>query len=208
MIRFKKMLKETKQHEICFCENENVTLYWPIIDGWTQNGELCVCKNEDNISISYFNDDKNFIVWFEIVPEENIFSEQKCTYKYMFWGMEKNEKFKSIKSIKSILKKVEKEYDIAKKDALKKIPTFDNWKRVITDVEISFSRKQNDRTVIVKINNVNNFIKYYNCVGANICIYDDFSDNRIIEKEFYGNGSRNNIKKLISELDDKYFKDI
>ena len=208
MIRFKKMFKETQKHEICFCESENDTLYWPTVDGWTQNNDICVGECRDIYSMYYFNDDKNFVVWFEIVKGEDIFSEQECTYFYKFWGAEKNEKFKSIKNIKSILKKVEKEYDIAKKDAVVKIPTFDKWNLTVTDIEISYSRKQKDRTVVVKINNITGFIKNYDGVGAGICVFDDSLEDRLIKLEFWGDASRSNIKKLISELDSKYFKNI
>ena len=209
MIRFKKMLKETKKHKICFCENENVTLYWPIVDGWTSDSEFDIGYDNEKeyVPICYFNDDKNFIVWFTIMRGDDIFSEQTIKYDYKFWGIKKNEKFKSIKSIKSILKKVEKEYDIAKKEALKKIPSFAKWKRVVNDIEISFSRKQRDRTVIVRISDIHKFIKNYFGVNAFVNVYNDFLDNRIAEKSYLDNGSRYNIKNLISKLNDLNFKD-
>ena len=207
MQRFKNVYKNGKRYKICFCENEKKNLYWPVVDGWTQHKDVFVGEeNKEIISVRYFNDDKNFNIYFELIRTKDLFSEQTGTCFFRFWGKEKSEELKSVASIKSILKKTEKIYDEAKIDGIKKIPTFKNWKRAISDVEIMYSRKQNNRTLAIKISEINYFILSDSYVDANIGIYNDSYDNRVTELEYNVNGSRSKLKALISKLNTTYFK--
>lgn len=207
MRRFKNVYRNGKRYKIGFCESENKNLYWPNVDGWTQHKDIFVGdENRKIINIRYFNDVKNFCVYFELNEMDVMFSEVAGTFFYHFWGKEKTNELKSVVAIKSILKKTEKIYDKAKSDGIKKIPTFKNWKLAISDVEIMYSRKENNRTVAIKITEINYFILNDSYVCANIGIYNDSYDNRVTEKEYNESGSRSRLKTLISKLNTTYFK--
>lgn len=214
MQRFKNVFRNGKRYKICFREDEKKNLYWPRVDGWTQ--EISKINRSDPEKneiiwhyINYFNDNKNFFVQFECSENERMFYDNiDITWSLSAWGQSKRENIKSLGSIKTVLKKAEILYDSYKKQAINKIPSFPDWKRVISDIEISYSKKQNNKSVILKINDIDGFIRNRFSTPVLIGVYDDSMNSRIIEKEYYENGKRSGFRALISILNDRHFKSI
>lgn len=205
MKSFKKMLESKRMFQICLFEEKKY--FWPVIVGWTQH--LCdhytnEQTNIDHYHIEYFNDEKNFYVGFSIEKNGYLPNDFVGKWNLNVWGQEENGVLKSEKSIKSILGKCETKHDEFKVEGLKKIPSVPDWKKIVNDYEIAYSRKQNLRTVIVKISNLGAFIRNTWC-GCRVCVYND-ADVRYTESEFYEESRRSDFMKLMSNLDDKFFK--
>lgn len=207
MLKFKTFVNEGKKFKMCLFEGKE--RYWPIIDGWTQNRTPEYIGNDNGktfYTIKYLNDKKFFVVNIEIEGNEYMPEAFKGSWYLNAWGQNFKGEFKSETGIKSLLNKAEKLYDKFKSDAMPKIPTIQDWKLVVNDTEISYSRKQKNRTVILSITDIQGFIGDFFSVGSTIGIYNDSIDTRVTEREYYENASRITFKNLISKLNNKYFK--
>ena len=205
MRSFRKMFNSKRKFKICLFEGENQ--FWPVVDGWTQH--LCdhYSDEQNNIKhyeIDYFNDKKNFYVRFSIDELDYFPNNFTGIWSLNDWGQDESGVMKSEKSIKPILKKCESLFDKFKVEGMKKIPDIPEWKKVVNDYEIAYSRKQNKRTVIVKLISHNSFIRN-GWIGCKISVYVD-EDIRYVEQESYEESNRAKFKKLMSDLNDRFFK--
>lgn len=209
MKSFKNMFKSNQKFKICLFEG--IEQYWPVIDGWTQGMENMYPSPETDYSnlevymIDYYNDKKGFIVTFTISKNTYTPDFFEGNWALCTWGQADHGILKSEKSVKSVLKKAEILYEKFKAEAIKKIPIISEWKRIINDYEISYSKKQNDRTVMVKIVNIGSFIRN-GIIGGKVYVFDDSMNDRVTEKNYYIDLKRTSLKTNIFDLNDKFFK--
>lgn len=206
MRSFKKLYESKRSYRICLFEGKDCR--WPVIDGWTQkiiNIGLDELGEPGNYTINYLNDKKDFIVTFFIEQNKYFIDEFKADWIMRVWGKKEEGNIDSLKKIKSVLKKLETLYEKAKSEGKKKIPSFLEWKKIVNDYEIAYSRKQNNRTVVVKIMSIHGFIKNL-FIAFGVGVYNDSMNDRVTEKEFYIDSKRSEFKKEISVLNDKFFK--
>ena len=206
MRRFKKMYESKRSFQICLFEG--IDCRWPVIDGWTQkrmDSGINELGEIEEYTIEYSNDKKGFIVTFFIKQNTYSIDEIEGRWFIRAWGKTEEGIINSLKKIKSVLKKVEVLYEKAKIEGMKKIPNIPEWKKIVNDYDIVYSRKQNNRTVIVKIMNIHFFIKnLYG--GSKVGVYNDAMNDRVTEKEFYIDSNRSDFKNKMSDLNDKFFK--
>lgn len=206
MKSFKKMFESKRSFKMCLFDGKEQR--WPVIDGWTQKiSDVCSIENSnvENYMIEYYNDKKYFNVTF-IIERDNYFPENfKGNWIFNDWGKTECGAIKSEKNIKAALKKADILYEKAKEEGKKKIPNMPEWKRIVNDYEIAYSRKQKNLTCIVKITSIHGFIK--NLFGGfKVCVYNDSMNDRVTEKEFYIDSKRSDFKSKMSDINDKFFK--
>lgn len=206
MKSFKKMYESKRSFKICLFEGKEE--FWPVVDGWTQKVTDSFpdeFSTEIYYYIDYFNDEKNFTVLFDIKKDTYFPNNFEGKWILNVWGKQEEGELKTEKNIKNILKKLEIRYEEIKQEAMKKIPNIPGWKKVVNDFEISYSRKQDERTVIVNVVNLGAFI-CNTWIGCKISVYNDEMNVRVTEQEFYEEGNRTSFRKIMSNLDNKFFK--